>query len=499
MRWDSGPGGSRLAGGGLAGNRPGRRRRWRTRVRTLLDTRSFRQTMTVGAVFVVVTAGAVLWSRTLLVDLVKDHVTELLQRDVETQRQFGGLAAAPALADQVRYRERLEPETPRKRLVLDGQGRLLHGEAGEAGRLLAALSCDPARLTACATGRIDRRGDGGTLQALVVPLGDGGRFVSAYDIQPMLEQVKAVPLVAGVGVLVFLLTSVSFGVHFSSGTLRRVDAIAEALASYAGGDRNRRIAIGPADDEFASLGREINRTLDRVNRLVEEVSSVSSSIAHELRTPLTHLHNRLATIAEGCADEPLRRELEEGIEETRRIQRLFRAIMRLGEIETARCSMSMEPLDAAALLEEIRESYLPLAEEGGIALTVAAHPAPRLRGDRTLLFQAVANLVDNALKYAADGGAVTLSARIRDGWEELCVADRGRGLSPGQRALAVQRFFRFDPSGTVPGHGLGLAIVRAIATLHGGGLLLEDNGPGLLAVIRLGRHADRPPPLHDAK
>lgn len=465
--------------------------RWRAggRIRTLLDTRSFRQTMTVGAVFVVVTAAAVLWSRTLLVGLVKDHVADLLARDSETQRQMGDFTDAPALAAELRRRAHLEPETARKRLVIDGGGRVLYGgEAGDAARLLAALGCGPSGPQDCGTGRIDGRGEGGTVQGLVVPLADGGRLINAYDIQPMLNQMQAVPLAVGIGVVVFLLTSVSFGVYFSSGTLRRVGAITEALASYTGGDRSRRIAVGPADDEFASLGREINRTLDRVNRLVEEVSSVSGSIAHELRTPLTHLHNRLTTIAENCADDHLRRALEEGIEETRRIQHLFRAIMRLGEIETGRCAMTMEPLGAAPLLEEIRESYLPLAEEGGVALTVAADPALRIRGDRTLLFQAVANLVDNALKYAGGGGAIVLTAGVRDGWEELCVADRGRGLAPGQRALAVQRFFRLDPSGTVPGYGLGLSIVRAIATLHGGALLLEDNGPGLRAVIRLGRH-----------
>ncbi|WP_372399653.1 HAMP domain-containing sensor histidine kinase [Azospirillum sp. HJ39] len=483
----------RSSGNRPRNRRPGRRKGGlRARIRPLLDTRSFRQTMTIGAVFVVVTAGAVLWSRSLLTDLVKDHVTVLLERDTATQRQLGGFGAAPELAAELRARERFEPETARRRLVLDPAGRVLYGDDGTAARLLDALSCDPARLRSCPTGLVERRGkdetDGWKMQAMVIALPDGGRFINAYDIQPMLTQMRAVPLAAGVGVLLFLLTSLTFGVHFSSGTLRRVAAMSEALASYAGGDRNRRIDIGETDDEFASLGREINRTLDRVNRLVEEVSSVSSSIAHELRTPLTHLHNRLTGIAEECADPGIRRALEDGIEETRRIQQLFRAIMRLGEIETARCSLSMEPLAADPLLEEIRESYLPLAEEAGVLLAVAAEPGMRIRGDRTLLFQAVANLVDNALKYAADGNEILLSAHIRDGWEELCVADRGRGLTPGQRALAVQRFFRLDPSQTVPGHGLGLSIVGAIATLHGGGLLMDDNGPGLRATIRLGRH-----------
>lgn len=469
---------------------------WRRYVRPLLDTRSFRQTMTIGGVFVVVTVGAVLWSRTLLVGVVKDHVAQLLTRDTETQRQLGGFAGAADLAAELRRREHLEPETARKRLVIDAEGRVLYGETAETPRLLAVLGCDPARPAACGSGRIDGRGEGATVQGLAVPLADGGRLINAYDIQPMLDQMRTVSLAAGAGVLVFLLTSVSFGVYFSSGTLRRVGAINEALAAYAGGDHSRRIAVGPGDDEFASLGRAVNSTLDRVNRLVEEVSSVSGSIAHELRTPLTHLHNRLVTIAENCPGDALRHELEEGIEETRRIQHLFRAIMRLGEIETGRCTMAMEPLDATDLLAEIRESYLPLAEDGGVSLAVECAPGLRIRGDRTLLFQAAANLVDNALKYAsgkdAGGGSVTVTAAVRDGWEEVCVADRGRGLAPGQRALAVQRFFRLDPSGTVPGHGLGLAIVGAIATLHGGALLLEDNGPGLRAVIRLGRHAEHP-------
>lgn len=464
-----------------------------SRIRPLLDTRSFRQTMTIGAVFVVVTSGSVLWSRTLLTDLVKDHVVELLERDIASQRQLGGFGNALDLSADLRRREQFETETARKRLVLDASGQLLYGDPTTAARLLDVLSCNPAHLASCPTGLIECRGtdatNGWKVQAMVVALPDGGRLIDAYDIQPMLSQMQAVPLAAGVGVLLFLLTSLMFGVYFSSGTLRRVGAMSEALAAYAGGDRKRRIDAGPTDDEFARLGREINRTLDRVNRLVEEVSSVSSSIAHELRTPLTHLHNRLASIAEDCADGEIRRALEDGIEETRRIQQLFRAIMRLGEIETARCSLSMEPLEAGPLLEEIRESYLPLAEEAGVALSVAVEPGLRIRGDRSLLFQAVANLVDNALKYAAGAREIRLSAGVRDGWEELCVADRGPGLAPGQRALAVQRFFRLNRQDGVPGYGLGLSIVGAIATLHGGGLLLDDNAPGLRVTIRLGRHA----------
>ncbi|AWJ93180.1 sensor histidine kinase (plasmid) [Azospirillum baldaniorum] len=463
---------------------------WVRRVRRHLDTRSFRQAMAIGAVFLVVAGAAVLWSRALLVELVNEHVVDLLERDQETQRLHGGFGDAAALVAELRRRERFAPEGTRRRMVIDRDGHVLYGDEAMARRLLAVIACGgPAP---CETGRIDQRGDGWKVRGMVVRLGDGGRYVNAYDLQPMLDQLRAVPLAAGCGVLVFLLTSVAFGLRFSAGTLRRVSAITMALTAYAAGDRDRRVAIAGPDDEFARLGREINRTLDRVTRLVEEVSSVSSSIAHEMRTPLTHLHNRLITIAENCPDDALRRELEEGIEETRRIQHLFRAIMRLGEIETGRCTLAVEPLDARALLDEVAESYLPLAEVTGTVITVAVERDLDLRGDRTLLFQTIANLVDNALKYAP-GEALHLSAGRRDGWNEITVADRGRGLAPGQRALAVQRFCRLDPSDRVPGHGLGLAIVDAIARLHGGALRLEDNGPGLRAVVRLERRG-RPVP-----
>ncbi len=217
------------------------------RIRPLLDTRSFRQTMTIGAVFVVVTSGAVLWSRSLLSDLVKDHVVELLERDTATQRQLGPFGDAVDLAADLRRREMFETETARKRLVLDATGRLLYGDGATAAQLLDVLSCDPTRLDSCPTGLVERRGkdatDGWKLQAMVVALPDGGRFINAYDIQPMLGQMRAAPLAAGIGVLLFLLTSLTFGVYFSSGTLRRVGAMSEALAAYAGGDRNRRVDV----------------------------------------------------------------------------------------------------------------------------------------------------------------------------------------------------------------------------------------------------------------
>lgn len=445
---------------------------WVKNWRGLLATRSFRQPMRLTGLFLAVFVVVLVGAAGMAIRFIDDHIANLLQRDIAIERLYGAERDSASLADDLRLRESASVGTIRKRLVLDPSGRMVYG--------------DPA-LAPFARASSDGVTVAGGIRAISFRLADGGRFVNAYDLHGLWRDFLILPLVAAGTVLTLLLTALVFSFAYSAATLRRVSAITAALSAYAAGDRERRVAIESGDDEFARLGREVNRTLERVGRLVEEVSSVSSNIAHEVRTPLTRLHNRLASALDLCRDEDIRQELEESIEETRRVDALFRLIMRLGEIETGRCALSVVPLDAASLLEEIAEYFAPMAEERGVALMVQADPQVVPQGDRALLFQAIANVVDNALKYAPDSGAVTLSCTARDGWCEIAVGDRGRGLPPGHRALAVQRFCRLEPSGRTPGHGLGLALVRAIATLHGGELRLEDNQPGLRVVIRLSR------------
>lgn len=161
--------------------------------------------------------------------------------------------------------------------------------------------------------------------------------------------------------------------------------------------------------------------------------------------------------------------------------------MRIGEIESGRCIHQFEQIEARRLLAEVNEYYQPLAEERGCRLLLEINAGIQLFGDRALLFQALANLVENALKYAAEGKEITLGVKLYQGWIALSVADRGPGIPPVQHEKALQRFQRLDTRPPQSGYGLGLSLVKAIADLHGGKLCLESANPGLTVYLCLKR------------
>nr|WED68011.1 HAMP domain-containing sensor histidine kinase [Pectobacterium colocasium] len=198
---------------------------------------------------------------------------------------------------------------------------------------------------------------------------------------------------------------------------------------------------------FDSLSADINQNLERIERLMEQVRNTSSHVAHELRTPLTHLQNRLFNLTERAGlDNDVRDELNLAVDEVHKILGLFRTVMRIGEIESGRCVHQFENIEARQLLEEIAEYYQPLAEERGCRLKIEIKAGIQLFGDRALLFQALANLVENALKYAAQGKFITLSVTLYRGWIALSVADRGPGIRP---RFIPKRYSVF--SGWIPG------------------------------------------------
>jgi signal transduction histidine kinase len=235
------------------------------------------------------------------------------------------------------------------------------------------------------------------------------------------------------------------------------------------------------------------------------VRGVSDAIAHDLRTPIARARAKLED-ALGSAPEQhtaegrvLRAAVEEGIADLDNISRIFQALLRIAEAEAGARRAAFAPLDLAPLLEDAAELYSATAEARGLTLRTDLPGELRLTGDRDLLLQAVANLLDNAVKFTPPGGTVRLSARARpDGGAEVSVADDGPGLAPQDRARAGERFFRADAARATPGSGLGLSLVQAVAHLHGGELVLADaahgggdddgsgGAPGLRATLRLG-------------
>ncbi|RZT39397.1 sensor histidine kinase [Cupriavidus agavae] len=467
---------------------------WAERAAHLLETSTFRHASMVAFIFLLVAVGTVLLSAQQIDALLHSHVRDMILADVRTQERSHHFADASGLAVALSRDDSREREG-NKSLVMAPSGDLLFGDP----QVRTALQCQPPCGLQWRNVTVsDSSARLAQLFGVQVPLADGGVFFSGYDILPMRERLRVIPLVAGAGLFAVLLSSLAIGLYTSVRSMRRVDRIRSALRRYVTGERDAVVPCGHDGDEFDLLGRDINHVLHRVNRLMEEVKSVSSHLAHELRTPLTRMHHRLENLADKVEPD-MRDDVLGALEEAGRIQRMFRAVLRIGEVEAGRCEHAFEWFDARTLLDDLAEYYGPLVSLSETTLHIEAEPGRELYGDRALLFQALSNLLENAIKYAPQGKSLVLLARRRGDGITLGVADEGPGIPASQRGQAVERFRRLGGS-TQSGSGLGLALVNAIARLHGATLSLEENAPsGLLAVLLLDRrHWNEKTGLKDA-
>jgi signal transduction histidine kinase len=252
------------------------------------------------------------------------------------------------------------------------------------------------------------------------------------------------------------------------------------------------------------LAEGLNEMLGRIAELMVGLQEVSNNIAHDLRTPLTRLRNHAeAALAFGGDAASYRAALEKTIEESDGLIKIFNALLLIARAEAGGDLGPLQPLDVGEAARSVAELYEPIAEEEGVALTVSAEEGLRVRGNRELIGQAIANLVDNALKYGAphkgtcDAGAkpdVVITAERIGESIVLTIADRGPGIAPADRGRVLERFVRLEGSRSRPGSGLGLSLAAAIARMHGGTVELEDNHPGLRVRITLPA-ADEPAQL----
>ncbi len=290
------------------------------------------------------------------------------------------------------------------------------------------------------------------------------------------------------GVVLTAALALAGGFLISRGRLRRVGVVNEALAAVIEGDLGQRIPRERSDDDIERLVDTLNHTLGELERSFEGVRQVSDNIAHDLRTPLARLRNRLERLSqEASLGASHREELERSVADADSLLATFSALLRIAHIESAHRRSGFEEVDLARVTADVIELYEPIFEQAQRPLEVSLAEG-RVRGDRNLLSQAAANLLDNALRHAKGPGGespveVTVSAGASD--IQLAVADRGPGIPDDQRERVKQRFYRLDSSRTTPGSGLGLSLVEAVAELHHGQLELRDNEPGLRAILKL--------------
>ena len=301
------------------------------------------------------------------------------------------------------------------------------------------------------------------------------------------ERVKVERLIVDALIWGMLLTVVlggAGGVLTSRWMLKRIDVITKASREIMNGDLSRRIPTRGAGDEFDRLAENLNAMLDQIGRLMDGVRQVSNNIAHDLRGPLNRIRSGLEmTLARPQEPEACRQALERAITEIDGLLQTFNALLTIAQAESGARRQDFTDIDLTRLAADAAELYEPVAEEAGLSLEVDLAPQVTVPGNRHLLSQALANLLDNAVKYTPDGGRVTLSLTVGPAGPELTVADTGPGIPAEHREFVLERFTRLESSRNTPGSGLGLSLVAAAAGLHQAELRLGDNSPGLRVTL----------------
>ena len=278
----------------------------------------------------------------------------------------------------------------------------------------------------------------------------------------------------------------ALAVLLSARPLERIRAMRGASEAIVAGDLAVRLPLDGSRDELDELARIVNAMMDEVERLITQARTVGEGVAHELRTPLTRLRATLDHAAQGLEPgDPRNALLEACVAETDSVLARFRALLRIAAVEARSRRSGIERVSLGAIVEQVAELYAPLAVERDVALEVSTAAVPDVRADAELMFEALSNLVDNALKFTPAGGTVRLSliADVAGLVVVVEVRDDGPGIPQDERPLVTKRFYRSRSTSVAPGHGLGLSLVAAVADLHGFALTIEDAEPG--TVVRL--------------
>lgn len=272
--------------------------------------------------------------------------------------------------------------------------------------------------------------------------------------------------------------------------LRRIDTIASTSRMIMSGNLSERVPVTKRDDEFDGLAQNLNQMLDRIEQLMQGLKEVTDNVAHDLKTPLTRMRNRAeAALRESQGETAQREALETVIAESDQLIKTFNALLMIARAEAGAPSGAFADVDLSAVAADVAELYGPVAEDAGITLETQVTDGISARANRELIGQALVNLVENALKYyepsAEKAGRITVGIRRVADRVLIEVGDNGPGIAAEDRSRVVERFVRLEKSRTEPGSGLGLSLVAAVARLHKGTFRIEDNGPGVRAIIDL--------------
>lgn len=342
--------------------------------------------------------------------------------------------------------------------------------------------------------------------AIMVGLDDGARLLVGRDIETEQAMLSRMRLFAFLGMAGLALAGLAGGYLVSRVVLSRLEAVNRTAVSIMAGDLSQRIPHGESGDEIDVVAHNLNRMLDRIEQLMTGLREVSDNIAHDLKTPLNRLRNRAEAALREKDVGACRLGLEGTIEDADELIKTFNALLLIARLEAGALEGETENIDLVQLVGDVSELYEPVAEEAGLKLVAPQPGHHTARVNRHLVGQAVANLIDNAIKYGAGANSEIVTSGAPSGCNsglarsasrvevrvstmgdaiEISVSDDGPGISEEDRTRVLKRFVRLEQSRSRPGTGLGLSLVAAVARLHGGAFRLEDNAPGLRAVLAL--------------
>ena len=329
-----------------------------------------------------------------------------------------------------------------------------------------------------------RPGHHGPIRQLAERLPTGETLLVGRDVTPLVDLRWRVTIVLVASAAMIALLIVIAAIALSLAPLRRVGRLQRAAHEIAAGHLERRMPIRGRGDELDLLAGTVNIMVEEVGRVIGQVKSVTDAIAHDLRTPLARMRSHLdrARRSEGL-DPATAGRLDLAVADLDAVLERFAALLRISEIEAGSRRAGFAEVALDPLLASVVDLYLPLAEDRGLALSLAGLPGATVHGDQSLLFEAISNLIDNAIKFAHAGGRIEVSARRTDQGLVVEVRDNGPGIAQDQRQSVLRRFDRGEASSQIPGSGLGLSVVVAIVHLHQFTLALEDGDPGLIVRI----------------
>jgi signal transduction histidine kinase len=438
--------------------------------------------LVVFAVFAFVILGYVAWNTTRVLN---DQIIDTVEAEIAGLAEQYRLAGIRRLVNIVERRSR-QPGASLY-LVTTFAGERIAGNIGSLPP--GTLDTSGQREVEYSRGEEETRDHQAIVRVFVLP--GGFRLLVGRDVEERVRIREIIGRAFGISLLLVGVLGCLGAWFIARRVLKRVDAMTDTTATIMAGDLTGRLEVSGTGDELDRLASNLNAMLDRIGELMTGLTEVSNNIAHDLKTPLTRLRNKAdEALRSAKSPEELRTALDGIIEESDNLIRIFNALLMIARLEAGHPHEATAEFDVAELARGVVELYEPLAEDAGVALRLEAAPGLWVHGNRELVGQAVANLLDNAIKYGAEGtqehpAAVTVMASRDQDSVLVTVGDTGPGIPEDERDRVLERFVRLEAARSRPGFGLGLSLAAAVARLHGGVLRLNDNNPGLKAVLCL--------------